>query len=621
MKNWYKIGFLVINLALCYDLMGQDMTDTITINEVQIIEKASFDNVPGQKREIIKLSKILQSNALTISEVLNTQSLVNVRNYGASGISTISVRGAGASHTSVVWNGFNIQSFQNGQFDFSTLPIGASDKIALVYGGTGAQIGSGSIGGTLFVDNEIDFGDELDVQTQFLAGSYKRFNQYASAQYRSEKFATRLSFLNDQSENNFTYKNRTRFRTPIDTVKNGAIRRLSATSNTKIKTGDRSDLNFHLWATKQDAKDPGTMLSPARGHYTKTDNVRLAGVWKWNHKNIDAEVRSAYLYNHMEYAGDVTSDHYTHNQINELSLASHWNQFLWKLAVNQSIEWINSSDLTENPQRQKQALYGMIQRKWKYIEGVVIMRQEMVSHEAIPFTPAAGLDIFMSKNITFSTFVSRSYKLPTFNDLYWTGWGNPNLNSEDALNSEASIKYRRWKERNSFQIKLGGFRNQIKDIIIWLPQGTIWRPENLESVLSYGLEFESEIKHKFSSEMGITANGQYTWVKSMNEGKQLIYIPEHKAGINLLFTYRDFMISYSHIYTGNRYTDKLNMLKPLARFNTADIRVAQSFSKNQYKFNVAGAVKNVYNATYEVIQYIPTPPINFELSITITYKQ
>ncbi len=599
--------------------VSQDMCDTLNLDEIRVVEKISFTKIPCQT--ILNLTQLKKNSAIhqTLSEALEQSTAINVRSYGTSGISTISVRGAGASHTGVVWNGVNIQNFQNGQFDFSTLPLGAADRIILIQGGTGAQVGSGSIGGTVFIDNEIDFGKTVKAEIGMNAGMFGQFAQQALAEKQSKRFSTRITVLNSVAENNFTYVNANRFGSPVDTIRNGAFVKQSVLSSSKLKTGTKSALNLHLWLNKQHTEDPGNMSVPAKGHFTDNENIRSAVHWAWENNHLSFDIRSAFLYGYMKYAGDITANHFTNNQINEISLGRSGNLIPWKMSVVRSTEWINSSDLVAAPMRNRYSVYGIAKYPWKKVEIAMVARQEVVDKEFIPFTPALGINYQINRRFSTGAFSSRSYRLPSFNDLYWTGWGNPNLTAEDALNNEISLKFDSNTLRNVLRLRLTAFNNHIKNMIVWQPQGSIWTPENTDRVRTYGLEVESSYQSKMGEFIKYGLQTQYAWTKSISGGFQMLYVPEHKGVINLEASIKGYYLTYNHMLTSFRYANKENTIY-VDGFHVANLGVGKSLTFSNYNFKLAATVKNLYNASYQVIRFYPSPPRSFEISVSISYK-
>jgi iron complex outermembrane receptor protein len=65
------------------------------------------------------------------------------------GTATPSLRGTGAGHTGLTWNGVNISHPMLGQSDLSLVPVGLIDDIQIFYGGASMPLSNGGIGGII----------------------------------------------------------------------------------------------------------------------------------------------------------------------------------------------------------------------------------------------------------------------------------------------------------------------------------------------------------------------------------------------------------------------------------------------------------------------------------------
>ena len=113
---------------------AQFLDDTIKIEEVAVVFKQDISRGAIASIEVDSLTKE-QYSLGTMSDLLATHSSVNVRDYGPGNISTVSMRGTGASHTQVQWNGINLNSPLTGQADFSLIPVGFAENIVVKAGG------------------------------------------------------------------------------------------------------------------------------------------------------------------------------------------------------------------------------------------------------------------------------------------------------------------------------------------------------------------------------------------------------------------------------------------------------------------------------------------------------
>ena len=99
-------------------------------------------------------------NIRSLTDVLKFNSFIYFKENGLGMVSSPSFRGTSAAHTAVIWNGININSQLNGQVDFNAISSNSYDKITVRSGGGSVLFGSGAIGGTVHLDNLINFSKE-----------------------------------------------------------------------------------------------------------------------------------------------------------------------------------------------------------------------------------------------------------------------------------------------------------------------------------------------------------------------------------------------------------------------------------------------------------------------------
>ncbi|HET9136553.1 MAG TPA: TonB-dependent receptor, partial [Candidatus Kapabacteria bacterium] len=157
---------------------------------------------------------------------------------------------------------------------------------------------------------------------------------------------------------------------------------------------------------------------------------------------------------------------------------------------------------------------------------------------------------------------TKLYHAPTFNELYWKIGGNPNLKPEAGNGYELTADIspiERWN------IKATGYLNEIDNQIVWVP-GSVWSPDNVERVRSYGVELTSSFSYPIDEIYSIDLRGglmlQHTvnlTEGSINYGNELIYSTPLRW--NVAVTGRANYIgqlTLGIIYRGHRYTDFAN---------------------------------------------------------------
>ena len=196
----YVVFFLLG--MLCFHLQAQD---TIMLQSVEV--RAEKNDIEVLKPLVAKKldTLVLQSKSTSnLSDLLIQHSPVFIKTYGPGGTSTASFRGTTASHTLVLWNGFQLNAPSLGQVDFSTIPVFLADDVSLNWG-SGTSNNSGGLGGAVNIDNTHHFGDGFLLDVKHTIGSFYTFGSYYTVGYYGKNVSFRVKTYRNSSENNFEY--------------------------------------------------------------------------------------------------------------------------------------------------------------------------------------------------------------------------------------------------------------------------------------------------------------------------------------------------------------------------------------------------------------------------------
>ena len=256
----------------------------------------------------------------------------------------------------------------------------------------------------------------------------------------------------------------------------------------------------------------------------------------------------------------------------------------------------------------------------------------------IRYTPSrpAGLSL--------SGFVKRSYRMPTFNDLYYVNFGNVSLKPEDAMQYDLRIDYSVSPVRNwTLSAKAEGYYNNVHDKIIAVPTSSQFRwtmyniglTRTIGAEGTFGWEYRSAIKAKpVRGNNGRTTPGlefctgmtaRYTFQRAMDvssPGKstymgQIPYIPRHSISITAFAAYGGWRMDYTFIYTGVRYSSSSNLPSTMMQpWSTHDISLSKSLA-NGIAFRLSAG--NILNRQYEIVPNYPMPRCNLLASVSYCF--
>ncbi|MBR5918477.1 MAG: Plug domain-containing protein, partial [Prevotella sp.] len=128
-----KMIFWVLSLLNVCVADAQGDSIVYELPRVDIVaENAGVSAVPVQRMD---REKMLQLGVHSLSDALRHFSGITLRDYGgAGGMKTVSVRGIGARHTAVVYDGIALSDCQTGEIDLSRYSLDQLDGLSLVIG-------------------------------------------------------------------------------------------------------------------------------------------------------------------------------------------------------------------------------------------------------------------------------------------------------------------------------------------------------------------------------------------------------------------------------------------------------------------------------------------------------
>jgi outer membrane cobalamin receptor len=241
------------------------------------------------------------------------------------------------------------------------------------------------------------------------------------------------------------------------------------------------------------------------------------------------------------------------------------------------------------------------------------------------FSPSANMRLNVLDGLDIIAFARRAYRIPTFNELYYVGYGNPDLKPEDAWLSDIGVDFNR-SVGSEWTIKanLDGFYNFLKDKITSAPtleDPNIWLPYNIGKVRSAGFNISAGFVHK--GEWNYSLNAEYTFQSAIDitpdsytYGQQIPYIARHVVVLCGGVSWKGWMLEPTWQMRAGR-TDASGELPD---WNTMDLTLSKTFNiKNAGRMTLTAAVRNIADCRYETVSGYPMPGRNFILGVEFKF--
>ena len=679
MRRLLDILILVLLAAPFATQAQEEPRRTIPIKEVTVYGRRPMKEIGVQQTKFD--SVVLKENiALSIADVLTFNSSIFVKSYGRATLSTVAFRGTSPSHTQVTWNGMRINNPMLGMTDFSMIPSYFIDDASLLHGTSSVSETGGGLGGAVRLSTKALQNEGFGLQYVQGVGSFQTFDEFLRLTYGNKNWQLSTRAVYSSSPNEYKYRNHDKKENiyddnhniigqyyPVERNRSGSFKDLHILQEAYYNSDSGERFGLSAWYINSNRELP--MLTTDYGEATEFDNRQrehtFRGVLSWDHLRSTWKVaaKAGYIHTWMAYDykrdagnGIMTSMTRSRSKVNtfygqvdgEYYIGSKW---LFTASVSAHQHLVESRDKNIILQQGDKAivgynkgrieLSGSVSAKWRPTErlGVsLVLREEMFGTEWTPVIPALFVDGVLSKrgNIVAKASLSRNFRFPTLNDLYFLPGGNPDLKRESGWTYDAGLSFAVGREGSySLSGSASWFDSHVKDWIIWLPTTKgFFSPRNIKSVHAYGVELEAELAVALSDEWHLGMNGTFSWTPSINEGepmspadksvgKQLPYVPEISATLTGELSYRTWSLLYKWCHYSERYTmssNDLSLSGNLPPYFMSNITLEKRFSLAWADLSLKGAVNNLFDEEYLSVLSRPMPGINFEFFLGITPK-
>lgn len=659
--------FALTTILMVWPFALKAQVDTAKIKqlkEVQIKAK-KFNSLQTSPTPVQKLdgNELKRVNSLSVADAIRYFSGVQLKDYGGvGGLKTINVRSMGSNHTAVFYDGIQIGNAQNGQVDLGRYSLANLDEISL-YSGQKAELlqpaKAFASASTLYLRASVPKFEQN--QTQYFVASLKggSFDLINPSLSYTQKLNNKLSFningelLNASGKYKYRYTNGVYDTTVVRHNTDVFAKRIEGALYGLTTDSSKWQVKFYNYNSERGV--PGAIVSNKYDFSQRQWDDNLFVQTSYQSK---ADQSYQYLFN-AKYAYDFTryldperlslsgplDNRYTQQEAyfsfaNQYQLNSFWavslsadysfqkldanlRQFAYPIrnstliAVASSIRWPRFN-------LQANLLATLINDK---------VKTNIPAGDKAEYTPTvmASWQPFSKADLRVRAFYKSIFRMPTFNDLYYTFIGNSTLRPEYTKQYDLGITYS--KNFNHTQLKNISFQtdvyyNQITDKIVAIPTVTLfrWTMLNLDEVSIKGVETNLQSTWQFG-QVNATGKISYTYEQALDITKsgfsykqQIPYIPINSGSLMIGADWKSFGLNYSYIYTGERYSQKANIPENyIPAWYTHDLTLQKNFITKKINYRIAAEVNNLLNQYYDVVLNYPMPGRNFRLTINANF--
>lgn len=644
--------FLNLLVSLCCAAPVGDTLDVATVSSRRNAAVAAVAPVRSMSGASVE-----RLGTIGLHEAVTQFSGISVKDYGGvGGLKTVSVRNMGASHTAVVYDGISISDAQNGQTDISMFNLDDISKISVSIG-VDDDIFRSAKGMTSAGVLRIDSGTPTfengptKIDARLSGGLFGTYTPYISLKQRlGSTYSLKTALNSTFSKGDYPFilhngmQSTREKRINSDVMSYGAEVDFHADWNRHGRF--RAKVNYH----GSERGLPGSVILYTQKAFERLwDRSVISNVMyerdfgsRWR---LHADAGFTYGYNrHIDtnpiYQTPLESI-YSQNEYSLAARALFSPTQRWSIALAEDL-YINSLDSNipdcPFPVRHSSATALSV----KYADGAVtatasivgLFLTESVKNGETPkdrfrLSPMAGVSWYICKGFSLRASVKEGFRVPTFNDLYYSRVGSRNLRPEIALQSNAGVTFSGTYGWGTVDITADGYYNSIKDKIVAVPTMFIWKMRNLGRVEMFGTDLAADVYWKTCGWLRTYFSGNYslqyaldvTDPSAKNYRHQIPYTPRHCGSGSITFETHWLSLTYRMHAAGKRYSLNQNIpANEIEEYADHCMCVSRWFTfRNGCKAYVGAEGLNLAGHNYEIIHYYPMPGRSFRITLKFKY--
>ena len=614
-----KKRFTFCLLLLCQIIMAQH--DSIRKLKEVLVSDANLKKF-SDSQSVLKLNdSIINKSETLLTDLLNFNSTLYFKEYGRGMLSTVSFRGTTSSQTAVIWNGININSQMNGSTDFNTISGSDYNSISVKAGGGSVIYGSGAVGGTVHLNNDMSFYNRFENNLKLDYGSFNTIGINYKTNIANEKWSAQIGFSKNSSTNDYKYINKYTWKGEQRWNQNGQYDVITMSANVGYKLNAKNIIKLYSQTSNTDRNTSLVTETETPSKYINGFNRNLLE-YEGNFGKLTTNFKTAYIFENYQYYADNATNNYTYGKTESLIAKADVGYTVFKSTqINAIVDYnkttgtgsgfgTNTREISSASLLIKQD----ISTDWKNEFGI---RKEFTDNYKSPVLFSIGSSYQFGELYKLKLNLSRNFRIPTFNDLYWEEGGNRDLKPESSYQAEVGNVF----TFSNITLAQTFYYIKTKHLLQWVPGNTgIWTPQNTDKVNSYGAETLLSWKKQFGKNIfAVNATYAHTISEDSDTKKQLFFVPFNKATAALAYSRNGVSANYQFLYNGFVYTRADNNPDEIINdYMVSNIGIDYDF-KFLESFKLGFQVLNLFNEAYESLEDRPMPGRNYNMYITLKF--
>ena len=582
---------------------------------------------------------------------------VQVKDYGGvGGMKTVNIRGLGAAHTGVIYDGVQVGDCQSGQVDLSrftldnisliSLQIGQDDNI---YQSAKSYASAGMINISTLQDytvhNDKSTRKKTDLSTTIRTGSYGFFSPSLLFHQQFSQLGIGAYGSYERADGVYAFKLKNGIKTINERRNNSDIETWRGEINLDYQLNDKQILKWKTYGFTSHRGLPGAVIYDNtysaerlvdKNVFTQlfyenqfSQRIKLKAAAKWN-------------YSWSRYS-DVPASGYKediYRQQEAYLTATLWSEPLQGLHLSLAQDYAHnhlSMSLSQAANPTRNSLWTALAANYRigqFTFNTSLLATNITEHVKIGnasdgfhrLSPAFSLQWRALQDLRFRFGYKDIFRTPTLNELYYTGIGNRRLNPEKSRQWNLGATYSHTFNRTlQLSLTADGYFGNVTDKIIAVPKMFYWQMMNAGKVRQIGLDISANAEKRWSNDWSLSVTGSYSMLNATDKtnptdiyyGHQIAYTPRHSGSVSSLLHTPWLDLSYNLLLMGERYSLGYNILdNRMTAFTDHSITVSKDINILEQQLRLQFDLRNLGNKNYEVVRFYPMPGTNWRLTVS-----
>ncbi len=525
----------------------------------------------------------------------------------------------------VLIDGVRSASATTGATDLTRIPLSSIERIEVVKGPLSSLYGADAAAGVIqiFTKKAVKQGTEASIN--FSGGSFNHQKYDASAQIgtTNHKYSIGVNYEREDGIDRTTDATQ-------GNEDDDAFEQFSIYASADFSLNKQSDLGFSYLFSDNEV-DFDNPFEADGGQFNESRLHKINANYKWDiNEQLDFNLKAGYFIDEVNtpppslFPSEIETSRFTVSAETILSIDNSY--------LTGGIDYYTDKvDTTANfpvDERNNVGIYLQFFQNTEQFAYSANIRYDdneaygniVTGNAAVRYSPIAPLDLSLSRG--------RSFRAPNFNELFFPGFGNPDVQPEVSDSIEARIEY----QFNAGEVGLSIYRNYVDNLIAFdpnladTPTFVFGLANNIQEATLEGIEIN------FSYDIDTyTISGNYEYLDARNDttGNFLTDRARSTGYLNINKSFDSYNIGVNWRGETGRHGDDNGLILP--GFGIIGVRFSQDIDFNPdigHAFSWHVSIDNLFDKEYFVnvannfvtpVSFFQTEGINFNAGITFNF--